>query len=118
MGTYGRSCKERIVKKQKKTGRRFVQRVPVQRLEGIGMSLPDEVKRPTATRQPESVAVLTCPLCGAKRNVDQSFFDFTAEAKQVAMGGLQVWYKPQGAEDIRLHRASHLLDDYIREILP
>jgi len=100
------------VKKQKKTGRRFVQRVPVQRLEGIGMSLPDEVKRPTATRQPESVAVLTCPLCGAKRYVDQSFFDFTAEAKQVAMGGLQAWYKAQGAEVIPLPRHTPLQGDY------
>ncbi len=54
------------MKKQKKTGRRFVQRVKVKKLEGIGMSLPeDEVNRPTGTRQPTSVAVFTCPLCGA-----------------------------------------------------
>ena len=90
--------------KKKKTGRRFVQRVHVEKLEGIGMSLPDEVERPTATRQPTSVARLSCPLCGAQRYVDQSFFDFTAEAKQVAMGGIPAEYKAQGAEVIPLPR--------------
>ena len=90
--------------KKKKTGRRFVQRVHVEKLEGIGMSLPDEVKHPTATRQPTSVAVLTCPLCGAQRYVDQSFFDFTTEAKQVATGALPAEYKDAGAEVIPLPR--------------
>src|SRR5260221_13747349 len=82
------------MKRQKKTGRRFVQRVHVERLEGIGMSLPeDEVSRPTGTRQPTSVAVFTCPLCGAVRYVDQSFFDFVAEAKRVAVEGVSAEYK-------------------------
>ncbi len=93
------------MKKQKKTGRRFVQRVKVKKLEGIGMSLPeDEVNRPTGTRQPTSVAVFTCPLCGAKRYVDQSFFDFVAEVKRVAVEGVSTEHKEAAMSLVPLPR--------------
>src|SRR5437588_1888885 len=79
-----------MTKKQK---RRFTRRVIGKRVEGIAMEMPDEVKTPIRTRQPDSVALLVCPICGAKRYVNQSFFDFGQEARQVAILGVPPEYK-------------------------
>ncbi len=83
----------------RKPKRRFVRRVKAQRIEGIALSIPDEIKTPIHTEQPDSVAVLTCPLCGAVRYVNQAFLDFGNEAKRVAIEDVPLQYK-EAAEAI------------------
>ncbi len=80
------------MKKQKKTGRRFIQHVKVKKVYGKAVEIPKELQTSIHTREPDHVAQFTCPLCGAVRYVTQAQLDFVAElGKQMqAEGGMEV----------------------------
>src|SRR5205823_2354062 len=63
--------------------------------------IPDEIKTPIYERQSDSVAVCICPICGAKRYINQAFLDFGKEAKQVAVEGVPPEYK-EAAEKLEM----------------
>ncbi len=65
--------------KKKKTGRRFVQHVKVKKVYGKAVEIPKELQTEIHTREPDHVAMLTCPFCGAVRYVTQAQLDFIAE---------------------------------------
>ena len=67
---------------------RYERHVKVERLQGISMSLPEEVPTPTSQREEESVALLWCPMCGATRYVTRRFLDVQAEMKRVIVEGV------------------------------
>ncbi len=73
------------MKKQKKTGRRFVQRVKAKKVWGKAVELPEALQTEIHTREPDHVAQLTCPLCGAVRYVTQAQLDF------IAVRALRLW---------------------------
>jgi hypothetical protein len=85
-------------------GKRFVRKLHGKRVEGIAMEIPDEIKTPIHERQPDSVAMLVCPVCLAKRYVNQAYFDFGQEAKQVAVDGVPTDYKEAARELAMLPR--------------
>lgn len=69
--------------------KRFTRRLHGHHVEGITIETPEEVMGyDPAIRQPDSVAMLTCPVCLAKRYVNQAWFDFGKEAKHVAVEGV------------------------------
>lgn len=87
-------------KRQKR--RTFVRRLKGKQVEGITLETPEEIiPYDPHRRQPDSVAVLTCPICLAKRYVNQAFFDFGTEAKQVAVEGVPADFK-EAAEKLEL----------------
>ncbi len=84
-----------------KQKRRFRRRIQGKVVEGIAMEMPDELKTFIHERQPDSVAVCICPICGAKRYINQAFLDFGKEAKQVAVEGVPPEYK-EAAEKLEM----------------
>lgn len=76
------------MKKQKK-GRRFVQKVKATTVPGIVMQVPDELKGEIRTRQPDSVARLVCPVCGAVRYWNQALMDHLKEVERVAREAIE-----------------------------
>src|SRR5260370_16930279 len=82
MGTYRRSCKERIVKKQKKTGRRFVQRVKGKTVPGLQIEIPDALKGTPRHPKPDTAAICVCPVCHAVRYVSQALLHHLPDVHQ------------------------------------
>ncbi len=75
------------MKRHKKTGRRFV--AHVKRLHGLKIEVPQELQPHGKGPAPDSVARLTCPLCGATRYINQAFLDHMVELKQAIVAGIE-----------------------------
>src|SRR6266702_520829 len=92
--------------KKKKTGRRFVQHVKVKKVYGKAVEIPKELQTEIHTREPDHVAMLTCPFCGAVRYVTQAQLDFIAEL------GKQAKEEGDGSRPFCCSRAQALQDNY------
>ncbi len=76
------------MKKQKKTGRRFVQRVKGKTVPGLQIEIPDALKGTPRHPKPDTAAICVCPVCHAVRYVSQALLDHMAEVQQTAATAL------------------------------
>ncbi len=72
------------MKKQKKTGRRFVQRIKGKTVPGLQIEIPDALKGTPRRPQPDTAAICVCPVCHAVRYVSQALLDHMAEVQRTA----------------------------------
>lgn len=66
-----------------KKPRRFTTKRRAKLLPGIAMSMPDEMSKPTAEQEDDSVATILCPKCGATYFVNQQCLNLLQEMQGI-----------------------------------
>jgi len=70
--------------KKKQPRRRFVQRVKGNTVPGLSIEMPDALKGTPRRPQPDTAAVLVCPVCHAVRYISQALLDHMRDIQRTA----------------------------------
>jgi len=70
--------------KKKQPGRRFVRKIKGNTVPGLSIEIPDALKGTPKRPQPDTAAVLVCPVCHAVRYISQALLDHMAELQRTA----------------------------------